>query len=190
MEHDPEFTMITSPSGLNVLHHRLYVGIPFTVEHDNACLNNQRESLAEAERTHDWESYVFIHARPYRVDALAEVLALCDDKPRVSSLAGLVWSDTEHPHQNEDLWHLIFEQIDPREMMTAEERQFLDNLTGEITIYRGGNEDGFSWTLSRNTAQWFANRFGKGEDVHERRVNASDIKVYLSGRNEEEVLIW
>jgi hypothetical protein len=85
--------------------------------------------------------------------------------------------------------------------MTEEEREFLKGLPEEVTIYRGFNyrstieepsydpkHDGISWTLSRKTAQWFADRFDGGGEVLEKTIKKSEIFAYLKDRQEEEII--
>jgi len=47
--------------------------------------------------------------------------------------------------------------------MTDEERAQVDPLPARVTVYRGANSfnkpSGLSWTLDREVAYWFANRF-------------------------------
>jgi hypothetical protein len=64
----------------------------------------------------------------------------------------------------------------------------------EVTIYRGvgskSTQDGMSWTLSKKTAKFFADRFGQKGKVMEKTVKASDVLDYLDNRGESEVLIF
>lgn len=46
-----------------------------------------------------------------------------------------------------------------------------------------------SWTLDRNTAEWFAHRFGKDGTVYTARIKRDDIYAYFSGRKESEVIV-
>lgn len=53
--------------------------------------------------------------------------------------------------------------------MTKEELKIFNSLPDEFTIYRGvghkRKEKGLSWTLSKDTAEWFMNRY-EGKDNH------------------------
>jgi hypothetical protein len=46
-----------------------------------------------------------------------------------------------------------------------------------------------SWTLDKNQAKWFANRFEKDGVVLEKRISKKNIVAYFNGRNEEEVIV-
>jgi len=96
-------------------------------------------------------------------------------------------------------------------MMTEPERKVLASLPDVVTVYRGaGNPaylSGFSWTLDRARAKWFARRFGSAEAVvvahrltrahaHQEirpvvaigRLRRFDVIAYRAGRNEAEIV--
>lgn len=66
-------------------------------------------------------------------------------------------------------------------------------LAETFTIYRGGNKNGFSWTLDRDVAidadaghrAWY----GESEGVHEMQVTRDQVLFYTDSRQEKEVLI-
>lgn len=66
---------------------------------------------------------------------------------------------------------------------------------GWLTVYRGQGtkstplEDALSWSLSKNVAHFFANRFDKNGWIWKANVHISDIWDFLPERNEEEVLV-
>ena len=75
-----------------------------------------------------------------------------------------------------------------------------DQLTGELTVYRGTFGDdpsrGLSWTLDEDKARWFATRGARGvprdrstQTVWRATVNAADILGYFTDRDEAEVVI-
>ena len=63
-----------------------------------------------------------------------------------------------------------------------------------LTVYHGHNfnhvvGDEYSWTLRKETAQWFANRFnGKGK-VTKRQIHRSDVIDFFPSRGEDEVIV-
>jgi len=70
------------------------------------------------------------------------------------------------------------------------------NPKGLIRIYRGenkqsaGQEEAYSWTLSRKTAEFFANRFSRGSgNVISKMIDPKDILDYIDDRSESEVLV-
>ena len=77
--------------------------------------------------------------------------------------------------------------------MNEEDRRFLKLLPKEIIIYRGyiknKNKSGYSYTLNKEKAKWFANRFGNNGLVETRTINKSDVFDYTNQRGENEIII-
>jgi hypothetical protein len=67
------------------------------------------------------------------------------------------------------------------------------SLTGTLTLYRGGEHLGISWTLDRGVAERFANRnflFGNTKKVvRTAKYPAAWVFGYFTGRGEDEVII-
>ena len=61
-----------------------------------------------------------------------------------------------------------------------------------VKIYRGethkSTPNNMSWTLKKQVAQFFANRFNSQGKILEKTVKVSDILDYITSRSEEEVL--
>ena len=77
--------------------------------------------------------------------------------------------------------------------MDWDEQLAHQSLADTVTVYRGCqkgiNEDGISWTLKRDKAEWFATRFGKEGKVLEMSINKEKIVAVFTGRNEFEAVI-
>jgi hypothetical protein len=77
--------------------------------------------------------------------------------------------------------------------MSAEDRKDFKKLPDTFKVYRGyipgQNKGGYSYTLNKEKAKWFANRFDRNGKVVERTVNKDDVFAYLNGRNEQEIII-
>lgn len=137
----------------------------------------------------DWlEEFVWI-------DATAEQLV----KPeKAAPIIAWIWTDTENFFENKWHWHelLKFIQNNHKEFMGDEDWKFFQDLPDEFTIYRGYDADyetdedfGFSWSLSQEQAQWFADRFGSESGaVATKKVKKSEVVGYLSSRKEEEIV--
>lgn len=67
------------------------------------------------------------------------------------------------------------------------------NRDGTVTVYRGegskSTKNGMSWSLSRKTAKFFADRFGSGGKVITRKIDPAQVLDYLQYRGESEVLV-
>ena len=51
------------------------------------------------------------------------------------------------------------------------------------------NKSGYSYTLNKEKAKWFANRFGNNGLVETRTINKSDVFAYTNQRGENEIII-
>ncbi len=174
--HEPIFTHTS-------LANRLYLG--------------KRKALDAAIASGDWHAVVFLHERPYRLDALWQN---ADELPDSEfwSLAASVWIDSENIWQHDRLWRAIFRQPRPSHeaFMDPEDREAFDALPETLTVARGCivglNEHGLSWTTDAETAKWFANRFAdhKGTPtVRMRTIQKSEVFAYLGGRGESEIIL-
>lgn len=184
-----------------VIRHPLVYSVPH-FEGLNAYLNQRykqkQEAVARAEDSGDCETYLCLHERPYRFAALSKIEHVLSDE-EFWPLFVSCWTDSEN------LWQ-VYEIISPmlrsergsREcMMNAEEREEFNKLPAVVTIYRGHrdhNGSGFSWTLSKDKARWFAKRFDTkqraGGFVTTGKVRREDIVALLLGRGEQEVICF
>lgn len=82
-----------------------------------------------------------------------------------------------------------------KESMEEEEYKRYSKLDDIVTIYRGvrTNEKdailGFSWTLNKDTAEFFANRYDSDGYVYKAKIKKEDIFFTEFGRNEQEVVV-
>ena len=58
-----------------------------------------------------------------------------------------------------------------------------------VTSYNAKNIKALSWTLDRDTAEWFAHRFGEEGTVYEAQISKEHILAFFNGRNESEVVV-
>jgi hypothetical protein len=94
-----------------------------------------------------------------------------------------------HPNYQEWKERLIFFKNN-RQWYRHNRRR--EALPLRLWIYRGGTPHGFSWTLSREKAYWFANRFstvGLGQPVYALPINREEVIWCSDERGEEEVVI-
>lgn len=98
---------------------------------------------------------------------------------------------TDVPKENFLSW---FNEANKAYLMNKSEQKKFDKLSDKVTIYRGVSNSeckyGFSWTIDRRIAAWFANRYEDKESyVYECTVDKKDLLCYLDIRNEKEVII-
>jgi hypothetical protein len=162
----------------------------------------KKKAIAKAIAEKDWYTYVFLHERPWRADALLTVrdrFGKDIEHQRWWSLVGAVWVDSENIWQNLDEWDDILNTERPHRifMMNDEELAKYHELPEMLTVYRGSiaglNENGLSWTLNKKAAKFFARRFVK---AHERdgvidtgEVGKVAVVAYFDGRGEDEIVV-
>ena len=95
-------------------------------------------------------------------------------------------------HKNQILKILNLKRPHRINMMTKEEQKALNSMPDVIRIFRGFSldelENGFSWTVDFEMAEWFTNRTN-GDFVLAGYAKKPDVIAYITGRDEEEILI-
>lgn len=159
----------------------------------------KRQALGRAKGTRDWHQYVFLHERPYRVQAFVDLndQGLLTDQEYWSLLAA-AWVDSENIREFPDVWEeLLSSDRDHRKwMMDADEVDAFDRLPDTIKVFQGhtvDRDDGWSWTTDEAKAEWFARRFARLENdaplVTYGQVEKRHVLAYLTRRGESEVLV-
>ena len=106
------------------------------------------------------------------------------------------WSKSEHNSQvqNREKWIDILTMRNPI-------KHFKKNLNDNIKIYRAGSEDGLSWTIKKEIAIEFQQRYNnninpiyfslnhKTINIIDKRVKYKDVKFYNNLRGEDEIVI-
>jgi len=180
---------IQEDANLGKIFHSPWVIMPFYNEGLNSYINDiykaKKAKISESLKNKDYNSYIFLHERPYRLEALLKII---DELPENNiDLIISVWIDSESPSTNLFVWKSIFNSIKEGFQSTME------NLPEFITIYRGycsENDKGISWTLSKEVADFFANRFGEAGKVKSITINKNKAWGYTNNRNEEEIIYW
>ena len=201
----PELLRFFVPAGASVpyaiVRHPLIYSVPY-VEGLNAVLNHQlkarKQAISQARKDRDWQSYIMAHERPWRLTAFGRVHAEMDDAAYWGTLSDL-WIASENIWEQGDEWRsfLTSRRTGREGMMTAADRRGLLAMESVLTVYRGAtrrNLMGFSWSIDREQAAYFANRFGRLEDPDRRgylltgRVARGNVLAYLTTRGENEIV--
>lgn len=184
------------------IHHRLLIA-PFYMPQMNSIYNAQYESkqqaVGRAKGTRDWHTYVFLHERPYRIDAFQDLddMGLLTDQEYWQLLAD-VWVDSENIREFPERWESLLSSDRGHRnwMMDAGEMGAFDALPEVVYIYQGhtvDRDDGWSWTTDLVKAEWFARRFSKMEGdaplVTHGHVEKRRVLAYLTRRGESEILV-
>ena len=170
----------------------------------NAHFQAKKEALAKAKAEGRWHQAVFLYERPHRLDAFRDICWRLDGED-YWELLGRVWTDTENAWQDYDGWReVLCADAEGRAMMsTPDERSALllppeqGGLAPRTRIYRGYHHDtgldGFSWTLDKARARWFAARLRSSDDPPARIASGwvarHNVIAYLNGRDEQELVV-
>lgn len=86
--------------------------------------------------------------------------------------------------ERRNIWRKVFKLRSPFPSLTAE-------LSDTFVAYRAGDKGGFSWTLSKETAEWFQQRFSMQYKVPllTKTFRRENALFYTNCRNEQEVVI-
>jgi|SRR6185437_5915162 len=133
------------------------------------------------------------YERPFRMIKLNEWLTKqIIPHDNFKELLPLVWKDAEFPNQYDNLPLKLFEIAG---FLTDNEEKWQEIKSQEkIIIYRGihrkGDKTGISWTLNREKALWFANRFSpKHSYLCSGKVLTSNVLAYFADRGEDEIVV-
>lgn len=117
----------------------------------------------------------------------------------LSEILSRVWVNSESPNLDQNLSQrqklALFQAADPMYLMDESEREKLESLEEDVTIYRGVTSytaksiRALSWMLDYETADWFAHRYGKEGRVYQARINREHIYALFNGAGEWEVIV-
>ncbi|MCH9712598.1 MAG: hypothetical protein K0U20_08260 [Proteobacteria bacterium] len=182
-----------------MIRHPLVFSVPHN-EQQNAMCNHRlklaKESVHKAMKDKDLGRYLVLHERAYRLQAFIDFVVAVDVHPEMyyKHLAW-VYTDTENLWQNFDTWHDLLCKRDGTtilDLMTESERKALDAMPQELTLYRGYKYDDSSqwlaWTLDKEKAEWFSERFGGGGKVARCTLDKRNAIAYFEGRGEQEIV--
>ena len=154
-----------------------------------------RENIDQAEKP--IHIYMGI-TKPYRLAFLKYAMPYLSRTDFSEYLAD-AWVICEEPNRDSNFTKQqllgLFQKADPQLLMTEEEYRQFQALEDTVTIYRGvttynaGRAKSLSWTLKRETAEWFAHRFGENGKVYQAQIDKSHIYALFTSRNEAEVIV-
>lgn len=110
---------------------------------------------------------MYMVTKPYRFEFLKAILNLLS-KEDFSKILADIWVYNEGTNHTSAFTQKelieLFSSCDPEYLMDEEELEVFRNFPDELTIYRGvaqrkkSNVRVFSWTLSKDKAEWFSRR--------------------------------
>lgn len=183
-----------------VLKHPLVYSVPYhamLAKWTNAMLAQKTVAIEEASRKQDWHRVVFLHERPWRIDAFSRHASQMTDE-QYWSLLGQIYTDSENVAENFELWGAMLCAARPQReaMMAEQEHAVLKALPAEVEVFRGDirrTPSDYSWTLDRDVAHWFAERTARMENrrcalVLTGRLCKEDVLAYKDNRSEKEII--
>ncbi|MCG3884133.1 hypothetical protein I3271_05485 [Photobacterium leiognathi] len=151
----------------------------------NTLVSGRTKIIMDLESKGDYASILHLVERPFRLEYAIKYLHLVSDF-EYWDIVDYVWTDSENPSVNLDLWERIFSNR--KYSNPSLKSKTVNTLPKEVTIYRGGNHKGLSWTLDKSQAEWFAKRFDSNQTVMIATVNKADILHYTDSRGEQEIV--
>jgi hypothetical protein len=194
----PELVAHLESGGVPMIRHPLIYSI-FHSDFQNAQVNThfewKKKEVAKARREKNWNNYIFLHERPYRLNAFLDIEKKLTGNEYWKML-GEIWTDSENIYQNLFLWKKLLgaNRKGRCYFMDEDDREKFRALPNEIVVYRGcepRNRDGLSYTTDRAKAEWFSRRLNKrGDDiVIEKLIKKADAFAFLGGRGENEIVL-
>ncbi len=184
--------------GRQMIHHPFLIDLvvmPERYAFINELYRHKKEMIDQALEERNYKSYIFLHERPYRMNAFRE----CRSRLRSEywPILKSVWIDSENIHQNKDMWLNLWRSKRPNKetVMSKDERVCLAKMPDEIKVYRGVNyvrdKRGLSWTIDPNVAKKFSLRFKRhcsNPRVIEGVVKKKHVHAFFLDRNESEIV--
>jgi hypothetical protein len=133
-----------------------------------------------------FEDYVWLAARPYRLNAFEE-LVICKaiGYERAAKLIMAIWRDVELPGFHEDYWRVLFADFRDSQAFADTKR----DLPKRFKVWRGGDADGLSWTMDEAVARTFSTMHRRNGEIHSKVIGRKQVLFYTDNRNEKEVVL-
>lgn len=188
-----------SDDKMDMIRHPLIYSVPH-MDSLNALVNFQftqrKEAAAKALKEKNYINYIYLHEKAYRLQAFEDVLENLNNKEYWSFL-GELWTGSENIWQNQIKWKelLLSERSGRNNLMSPEDLKIYKALPDVVLAHRGHqikNKDGLSYSLDKDKAKWFANRFkrpGEKTEVTSGKIPKGRILAYFSSRNESEIIV-
>lgn len=142
------------------------------------------------------QQFLIIIHKPYLPVFFKYIKDYLSDKDYANMLYE-IWITVEYPNHDINVstneFMSMFRKAKKKFLMNKEEQLVFDSFPETITVYRGIQKDAttkaLSWTLDKNIAKWFANRFDNNGEVVEATINKKYVFAYLNGRGEKEIVL-
>jgi len=168
-------------------------------------INFKKQELDKAIEQQNWDKVFMLIEKPFRLNWLEENIDLIKDDKQYYNFLKDAYMMTEFPMNGfsnyRDLLDLFYARENSKLMLDKDELELLNSLPNEVKIWRGVKVDdvldddniGLSFTLNKDKAIWFAERFSQAgvsqAILIEAVVKRDDILSIFLNRDEEEVIV-
>jgi len=168
-------------------------------------INFKKQELDKAIEQQNWDKVFMLVEKPFRLNWLEENIDLIKDDKQYYNFLKDAYMMTEFPMNGfsnyRDLLDLFYARKNSKLMLDEDELKLLNSLPNEVKIWRGVKVDdvldddniGLSFTLNKDKAIWFAERFAQAgvsqAILIEAVVKRDDILSIFLNRDEEEVIV-
>lgn len=201
---DLDIGIIEGLSPIRVSHPFIEEGVSFNLKtgevinllEDEETLKKEKAVRLKRMRNMSPLQIAFCVSKPYRMLYLSLAFPYLSKKER-SEIMHEVWISVENINGNINVSQIeilkMLRKCNPKYLMGQENFKVYENLPDIFTVYRGlqenAQEDGLSWTLSKDVAEWFANRFDNEGEIIEKVIHKSEVIAYFSDRDEDEIVL-
>ena len=139
---------------------------------------------------------LYLINKPYRLFYVKCCWDYMSEKDRAEALK-FAWITSENMNHDANIKQhdiqKMFQEVNKEYLMSASDFRKYKSLSNEFIVYRGiqhnAKEEGFSWTLSKEKAEWFASRFNNHGKVVKRKVHKKDVLAYIDDLGEQEIIL-
>lgn len=168
------------------------------LENENALIKIKEQIKERINRIDNYMQFTLLVTKPYRLAFLKHTIEYLN-KEDFSKYLIDTWVEDEYVNLNKDVSkrELVkyFKNASKEYLMDKEEMEVYSKLEDVVVIYRGVTDynnkqiKAMSWTLNKETAIWFANRFKQKGYVYQAKINKKDILTFCDKRNEKEIIV-
>ena len=151
-------------------------------------IDKRKEYINKGIDEKDFNSILYLIEKPYRMQVFIENFYIIPNKYKYNIFLE-IYISSEYGFK--ELIESGFIDI----ILKYKPEKEYNGLPEELIIYRGEGklstekEKALSWTLKKEVAEFFANRFNSNGKIYKGKVKKENIIDYLKERGEEEILV-
>ncbi len=179
-----------------ICHHLINQPLPLDADGIDICNNllvSKQKSFDDALKNEDWLKWILIIEEPMRAMLLNVYKKRIKSHIEYWQLVSSIWMNLHFIHDKMDDLIQLFEDPRPgREfLMNESERATLSSMPDVIEIWRGHRNavTGWSWTINKDIAIWFA-MHSCGKNLSHGYCKKNDVVAYYNQRKEHEIVIY